>query len=144
MGGGPWSAQTHECLLHSSSSLSPGLAPSSRLDWCLFERVSRSGDSHLRKPARPGWPAMMDGRRSATGWSTVSLAPSHGATMHEASTPPTRQLSEASPAPLPLSLPLGLGGLAGWPGQAAMEPGPTLEQPHHLVVLVVEHSGQEQ
>lgn len=50
----------------------------------------------------------------------------------------------ASPSPLPLSLPPWLGALARWPGQAPAEPSRALEQPHHLMVLVVQHTGQEE
>lgn len=53
-------------------------------------------------------------------------------------------LHPAPPAPLPLPPPPGPGALAGGPGRAAAEPGPTLEQTHQLVVLVVQHAGQEQ
>lgn len=50
----------------------------------------------------------------------------------------------ASPSPLPLCPPPWLGTLARGPGQATAEPSPTLEQPHHLMVLVVQHTRQEE
>lgn len=69
---------------------------------------------------------------------------SHGSGKHEASAPLGWGLSMASPSPLPLCLPPWLGTLARWPGQAPAEPSRALEQPHHLMVLVVQHPGQEE
>lgn len=73
----------------------------------------------------------------------LSLAPSGGAgrPASAALRCAARGLSTAPGAPLP---PSPLPGLRAAARRAAAEPGHALEQPHHLVVLVVQHARQEE
>lgn len=81
----------------------------------------------------------------------LSSEPSRGAgTLTAAAPSPGRGLSSASPVPRPRllpppPLPRGSGPARGRrPGLAAAQPGRAQEQPHHLVVLAVQHAGQEE
>lgn len=93
--------------------------------------------------------ARCDRRRSggrATGllgcWAGLELgAQRGGGTRGLRCAAPRGGLSTAPGAPLP---PSPLPGLRAAAGRAAAEPGHALEQPHHLVVLVVQHARQEE
>ena len=108
-------------------------------------------------PARPGRLGRR-GLQASIVWSVPrswqpELGASRGAGTLTASAPsPGRGLSSASPVPVPRPsllppppLPRGSGPARGRrPGLAAAQPGRAQEQPHHLVVLAVQHAGQEE
>ena len=105
----------------------------------------------------PGWLGRR-GLQASVVWSAPrswqpELGAGRGAGTLTASAPsPGRELSSASPVPVPRPpllppppLPHGSGPAGGRrPGLAATQPGRAQEQPHHLVVLAVQHARQEE